>query len=224
MFDNSTDDPRKYRGWISWRRRIDPIQNRQMSGNLTGFDQNITYSVLAKYLGSRFQQPHSTPEEANRINPTLEQVFRCPSDNIQYRLAFAAGFNGGRGLYRYSYSMNIMFGNKGFDPGAAALGNNPLIGRPHRKMNQVKNPTEKIIYMDESERTVNNGEYNPTVVLADVDDNTKDYSAVAERHEMKSKRNSQNASGNVAFADGHAEFLSRKQAFERKHFDPDYGR
>ena len=84
-------------------------------------------------------------------------------------------------------------------------------------MNQVKNPTEKIIYMDESERTVNNGEYNPTVVLADVDDNTKDYSAVAERHEMKSKRNSQNASGNVAFADGHAEFLSRKQAFERKH-------
>ena len=56
---------------------------------------------------------------------------------------------------------------------------------------------------------------------ANADDPNKDYSAIAERHETKSKRNSQDARGNVAFADGHAEFFSRVDAFKITYYDPE---
>ena len=49
-----------------------------------------------------------------------------------------------------------------------------------------------------------------------------DYTAIAERHELKIKRNSQNARGNVAFADGHAEFFNRREAFQKQYCDPDW--
>lgn len=222
--------PGNYFGWIAWRRRVDVVNGRVLGPD--AWDHNITYSALAKYMGVK-QIDHNptaatTPaayRQAHTVNPMLENIFRCPSDNIAFRFAFdqtTGSPNGGRGWYRYSYSMNILFGDKTYDPLIPPF---PGLGsRAHRKMNQVKNPTDKIIFMDESERSVNNGEYNPTVTIDRADSPNQDYSAIAERHEIKSKRNSEKASGNVAFADGHAEFLSRKQAFERKHVDPDYGR
>jgi prepilin-type processing-associated H-X9-DG protein len=182
------------------------------------WDQNITHSALTKYLGGKLIQ-HETPEQANHVNPTLERVFRCPSDNLQQRVAFAQDLNGGRGLYRYSYSMNILFGNKRYDPNSAQ----PLaeLGG-YRKMNQVRRPGEVIIFIDESEQSVNNGECNPTVAWTKADNWRSDYTAVAERHELRNKRNSEDARGNVAFADGHAGFISRRDVFNRKHFDPDF--
>jgi prepilin-type processing-associated H-X9-DG protein len=79
-----------------------------------------------------------------------------------------------------------------------------------------------IIFIDESERSINNGEYNPTVQPENTDSTSHDYTAVAERHELKNKRNSQDARGNVAFADGHAAFVSRKDVFKQQFFDPDF--
>jgi prepilin-type N-terminal cleavage/methylation domain-containing protein/prepilin-type processing-associated H-X9-DG protein len=217
----SETDPRNNYGWISWRRAIDPVLGTPNSANSPGgpFDQNITYSALARYLGAK-SRDHLTPEGANMINPTLESIFRCPSDNIQRRIAFAGDNNGQRGLYRYSFSMNILYGNKRFDINQPGI----LLGNPHRRMNQVKKASEKIIYIDESEVSINNGEYNPTVVEANANSTGHDYTAIAERHELKNKRNSQDARGNVAFADGHAEFFSRKDAFSPRYFDPDFGR
>jgi prepilin-type N-terminal cleavage/methylation domain-containing protein/prepilin-type processing-associated H-X9-DG protein len=217
-------DPKRYWGWIAWRRRIDYVTGQVYPGT---WDQNITYSALAKYLGVRVvdHNPNNgtSPADyrrAHEVNPTLEKIFRCPSDNLQQRVAFAADFNGGRGIYRYSYSMNILFGNKAVaerSDGTLYLGDL----KHHRKMNQVRRPSEVILFIDESERTVNNGEYNPTVVLGNADDPRMDYTAIAERHELKNKRNSQDARGNVAFADGHAEFFNRNDVFKRKYFDPD---
>jgi prepilin-type processing-associated H-X9-DG protein len=217
-------DESNYWGWIAWRRKFDPVLNRVISST---WDHNITHSALAKYLGAKRVEHNptgSTSVDAYRaahdVNPNLERVFRCPSDRIEARFAFAQGFNGGRGIYRYSYSMNIMFGNKRYVPDSPQ----PLGAAPWRKLGRIKNPSEKMLFIDESERSVNNGECNPTVTEADADDPNKDYTAIAERHEGRSRRNSENARGNVAFADGHAEFFSRKDAFLRKHFDPDFGR
>jgi prepilin-type processing-associated H-X9-DG protein len=39
---------------------------------------------------------------------------------------------------------------------------------------------------------------------------------------MKNKQMADDARGNVAFADGHAAFFSRREAFSRKNFDPDW--
>ena len=100
--------------------------------------------------------------------------------------------------------MNICFGNKMISYDSNGIMNG-LGSHLARKLNQVHLPAQKIVYIDESERTVNNGEYNPTVLLNNADDPSKDYTAIAERHELKLKRNSQDARGNVSFADGHAE-------------------
>jgi prepilin-type processing-associated H-X9-DG protein len=213
-------DPKKNWGWISWRRKIDPVTGSYYPGTT---DQNITYSALATYLGFQFidHNPANTTNlsdyaGANTICPDLEAIYRCPSDKLDMRLAFLPD-NGGRGLYRYSYSMNIFFADKKPDPTYTIL----LSRGYFLKINQVRRASEKIVYTDESERSVNNGEYNPTAPLVNADDPSKDYSAIAERHESPGKRNSADARGNVAFADGHVEFFSRHEAFDVRYNDPE---
>jgi prepilin-type N-terminal cleavage/methylation domain-containing protein len=87
-------DPTSSYDWIAWQRKKDPVLNR----NTGGADQNITYGALAKYLGTK-QVVHTTPDEANTINPAAEAIFRCPSD------AFETRVNGDptKGWYRYSH-------------------------------------------------------------------------------------------------------------------------
>lgn len=213
-------DPKRYWGWIAWQRKVDPFLE---TINASGADLNITYSALAPYLGGKLYDHNPTNSTAyadyaaaKNASPSLDQIYRCPSDLIYQRVAFSGDNNGGRGLYRYSYSMNICFGNKRpNDMGTL------LLAKPHMKNSRLRRASQKIIYIDESEKSVNNGEYNPTTSWANADDPNKDYSAIAERHEVKSKRNSQDARGNVAFADGHAEFFSRTDAFKMYYYDPE---
>jgi prepilin-type processing-associated H-X9-DG protein len=218
-------DPRTNWGWIAWRRKVDPATGTYYPGT---WDQNITWSALAPYLGAKRIEHNPTDstaiadyEKANHVNDTLEQIFRCPSDNIARRLAFLPD-NGGRGLYRYSYSLNICFNNKNMGYDAAGKPASVVDRGSFRRMNQVMLPAQKIMYIDESEVSVNNGEYNPSVNPSNGDSTSKDYTAIAERHELKNKKNSQDAKGNVAFADGHAEFFSRRDAFKKQYCDPDY--
>jgi prepilin-type processing-associated H-X9-DG protein/prepilin-type N-terminal cleavage/methylation domain-containing protein len=215
-------DPKRNWGWIAWRRKIDPVTGMLYTG---ASDQNISMFALAPYLGVKEVDHNPTSSSApadyaaaNEVSPMLEQIYRCPSDNLWQRVAFAADFNGGRGIYRYSYAMNICFSNKTPDPGGTILLNRAA---GYMKFNQVRRPAEKILYIDESEKSVNNGEYNPTAPLVNADDPNKDYSAIAERHEARARRNSQDARGNVAFADGHAEFFSRTDAFKMDYYDPE---
>lgn len=91
--------------WISWKRKIDPIDASKPTGIAAGGtdDQNITYSSLTKYLGAKFMN-HGTPEEANKTNSTLESVFRCPSDDLLGR--YNDTYTGNVTIYRYSYAAN----------------------------------------------------------------------------------------------------------------------
>jgi prepilin-type processing-associated H-X9-DG protein len=223
----TTTDPSAYYDWIAWRRKIDPVTGVFYSGAV---DQNITYSALAKYLGGQWinhNPTNSTSQaiyaQANQVNTQLESIYRCPSDNLFQRVSFASDLNGGRGLYRYSYSMNETFYDKVItyaSPGVpGALGSFP---HGTRKINDVVHPGQKIIFIDESEVSINNGEYNPTVSPANADNPNSDYTAIASRHESSNKKNSQDARGNVAFADGHAEFFNRHDAFLPTYCDPDW--
>jgi prepilin-type N-terminal cleavage/methylation domain-containing protein len=85
LFENNQ---KKHWGWIAWRRVIDPITGMQYPTANT-WDHNITYSALAKYLSAKFvdHNPNNLTtvdayRAANAVNTTLEQVFRCPSDNF----------------------------------------------------------------------------------------------------------------------------------------------
>ena len=113
-----------------------------------------------------------------------------------------------------------------FDKKISYANGSPLLissGSGTRKFNQVIRPAQKIMFIDEDEKTVNNGEFNPTVLLAnaDISLNNKDFTAIASRHTMKTVANSTDVRGNVGFADGHVEFFSRTDALKPEHYDPD---
>src|SRR5687768_17288706 len=90
--------------WIAWRRAKDPVTGQMATDVL---DQNITFSGLAKYMAAK---PifHKTADEANQVGAKLDQVFRCPSDRLEGHMKHSGDNNGGRGLYRYSYSLNAL--------------------------------------------------------------------------------------------------------------------
>ncbi len=213
------NDPTTQWGWIAWRRSWDPIRGKFNTENTvgSGLDQNITHSALARYMNVK-PTIHATPVAAHDVSPSLEAVFRCPSDNLERRPITIIDNNGGRGAYRYSYSMNIFASRKvlvvrpdgSFVPGEAP--------KPSRKISDFRGASEKVLYVCEDEASINNGEFNP----CDPDPSKWDYSAVASRHEMKAKQKAQDARGNVGFADGHAGFVNRAFIYQRVHMDPDY--
>ena len=212
-------DPTTAYDWIAWQRKSDTLTS---VANGIAADSNITYSALAKYLGFN-QIVHSSTAMAHQVAPKLDSLFRCPSDNLFARPAYSGDNNGGRGPYRYSYSFNICFYDKriGYGTGSPLL---IAFGTGTRKFNQVVRPGEKLMLIDEDERSINNGEFNPTVLLANADNqfNNQDFSAIAARHTNRSIANSQNARGNVCLADGHAEFFSRSDELLPQDCDPDW--
>jgi len=205
--------------WIVWDRKIDPIGG----GPGNGADCNITYSALAKYLGSKLRV-HNTPAEANSIAANLEEVFRCPSDDLTNRPKFYQGT--GTRPYRYSYSMNDLFGNPvqaGVGTPAGAYSKDQRFGfRFSGKLASIRSASEKVLFVCEDEQTLDDPAFKPVASQW----STNIINAVASRHENKFKAAKQsptdlnpnvNSRGNVGFCDGHAEFMSRKQALSQKY-------
>lgn len=206
-------DPRTSWDWISWLRRKDPINGRTID-NTGADDTNITYSALAKYLGSKVLD-HTTPDEANTINPALEAVYRCPADPIDARV-YPTSNPLANGWYRYSYSMNLLYA--GDNPGQR------FDGRFTGKISSIRAAGQKILLVCEDEQTIDDGVFNPN---PDNWTNTsQQLNVVAARHTRSkiTKETRDKSVGNVAFADGHAELMSRKDALRQKYtgrFDPD---
>jgi prepilin-type processing-associated H-X9-DG protein len=214
------DDLTNAADWIAWHRSRDPLTNVVNSNAL---NQNITYSGLAPYLGAS-RVDHATPQEANAVNPTLESVFRCPSDEL---LARPNADTGGRGAYRYSYSINQNYTSPRRNVAGYPAGQR-VDGVFTGKITSIRNPSEKVLFVCEDEQTIDDGVFaaNP----AQWDPSFPGYSsgrinAVSSRHTSRATARSLTLSslenkdslGNVAFADGHAEFFSRKDALRQKH-------
>lgn len=209
--------------WICWRRMTDPVS---AATNSDYFDQNITFSALTKFLGSK-PTKHGTPDEAHLVAIRLEELFRCPSDNLAQRNAADAT----RGAYRYSYGMNNFYVNK-----ASAGRLLPSSGDGTRfdgkftgKIASIRSSGEKILLVCEDEQSLDDGVFSANP--AQWDPSYPGYSsgrinAVAARHQNKKvdAKNLMNltltnkdAKGNVAFCDGHAEFFSRKDALRQRY-------
>jgi prepilin-type N-terminal cleavage/methylation domain-containing protein/prepilin-type processing-associated H-X9-DG protein len=221
--------------WISWQRKIDPITGATLNtGDLTTASgvqyQNITNSSIARYLGVK-PIITTTPQDANAANTTLESLFRCPSDNVQQRNNVNAG---DPKPYRYSYSMNQMFvipvretnGTTSNGKAYGTFGDPPKAERDgftfNGKITSIKRQSEHIMLIEEDEQTIDDGvaALNPMNWV-----NNGSVNAVAARHELKIKKakagsngvsGTENARGNVAMWDGHAEFMSRKDALRQE--------
>jgi len=222
--------------WIAYRRALDPIDGVPATSIAS---QNITYSGLAKYMGVK-EIVHTTPEEANKIGNTLEEVFRCPADDLTRRPKNSTDRDGGRGLYRYSYAMNNQVTVREGGPftiesgwhssaGATPTGfktDTRSWGRFSGKYSSIKRSSEIVLIICEDEFTIDNGvaELRPYSFIQP----NGASSAVASRHQARiAKANSnvppfdtignENARGNVGFCDGHAEFFSRVDSLRGRH-------
>ncbi|MCS7032658.1 MAG: type II secretion system GspH family protein [Phycisphaerae bacterium] len=188
-------DPTSSWDWIAWKRRKDPINGRTIP---SAPDQNITYSALNKYLGVKMVI-HSNPDEAHRVNPVMDSMYRCPADPIESRV-FGDLNNG---WYRYSFSINH-------------FARTP-VGGPPRKLSQLRPAGQRILLVCEDEKTIDDGVFNPNPAAWDA--TTGVINAVAARHYRTriTPATKDKSMGNVAFADGHGELMSRKDALRQRY-------
>jgi len=178
--------------WIAWQRKIDPITGQAYSG---AADQQITDSALAKYMG--------------KDKDGLEQIFRCPADNLDARPQYIDGPSG-RGPYRYSYSMNRWAVSR-------KAGNGNIT-----KITDIHNASERILLVCEDEQTIDDGVFSPNPANW----GSSNCNMLAARHttrwatanNLSSKtQGNVDAKGNVVFVDGHGDFMSRKDALRQKY-------
>jgi prepilin-type N-terminal cleavage/methylation domain-containing protein/prepilin-type processing-associated H-X9-DG protein len=155
--------------------------------------RNPDEGALVQYLGGHF-------------NPKL---YTCPSDIPENHRVLE---------YPYSYTANYNMFKKDRSPGNG-LG-----------VSQVRRPSEKIIFVDEAGETVDDGCWAPQ----DWYDAGNRANMISNRHERfkeKARKNDaggvisineglRGGRGNVAFADGHADFISRKDGMDPKWYDP----
>ena len=221
--------------WICWRRAIDPVSGQSANtagpaadGTRVVGDGNITFGGLAKYLGSK-QTLHSTPEQANSISPQLESVYRCPSDKIEARpqATLAATQN----VYRYSYAANALFMNpitapKGMPTGFTLSRNgNRNDGDFNGKIASIRNTSNKIMLICEDEQTIQAAFFHPQPYSWTA---TTSPDLLASRHDGSLTKTVTNAAaitnndirdcrGNVVMADGHGEFMYRRESLRQIH-------
>ena len=174
--------------------------------------RNLDTSALATYLG--------TP-----VNP---ETLRCPSDDPQARPNTAN--------YPFSYTMNWHLSNK-FRGNQIAAAEQEYF-KADLKMNMIINPTEKIVFVEEDFRTLNDGTWAPMQITGKTGA-SGGFDWLASRHEglkenptglsitpatniktlamNAQQQKAMSARANAAFADGHCEYVDRLFAHDRAH-------
>lgn len=155
----------------------------------------------------------------------LVNVYRCPSDDISTHYYH---FNGAKGIaapgnaYLFSYSMNQLLTN----PGKSGVYPTEYPSSAKRlKIQQVKNSAEKIMIVDESSLSLDDGVWKPPVLTSPNPPYTFTSATpnqLSERHETFKQTTDPTGRGNCAFCDGHAEFFDRIMAAMQEHNDPKY--
>jgi prepilin-type processing-associated H-X9-DG protein/prepilin-type N-terminal cleavage/methylation domain-containing protein len=128
-----------------------------------------------------------------------ENHYRCPTDNVA-----------GHTVYPYSYTMNELMGGLLYPPA--------MDGDLHlrRKITQVKRAAEKIMFIDESSETIDDGCWAPQHYASD------GHNLISNRHDKAAEKSSDPhaGNGNALFADGHVEFTDRIKSIQIENWDP----
>jgi prepilin-type N-terminal cleavage/methylation domain-containing protein len=183
-----------------------------------GLPEDWIYGETGRKLEESALAPYLVPG-GQRVPP---EYFRCPSDDWLTR-----GNDPGR--YLYSYSANCMILIRKFPTGDGDVPTGMRLAPPGipmttLKVTKIRNPAVKILVICESSLTIDDGCWRPGAS----DNHAAQFgfgwggNYMSARHvvngELKLKPNQ--GRGNAVFADMHGEFFSRKESFERKHYDP----
>ena len=193
------DAPIAREDWIYW-------QDTEMRGP----NSKVEHSPIAKYIGN--------------FNPEL---LRCPGDDLESHPLAPKG-----GKYNYSYTMNEFFESS---PRSPALW--PDYGGKLVRLGALKNASHKVLVAEEDSRWINDGLFaapadsrrvgitpHPGGDMLSVRHDSKriqpDEQGLAA---LQSKRMQANGTrrGNAAFADGHAESISRYELHDVTRIRPD---
>lgn len=129
----------------------------------------------------------------------VEKHYYCPSDIVE-----------NHPTYPFSYTMNEFMGGLLFPP--ASSGNLHL----RSKITQVKRPADKILILDESSTTIDDGCWAPQNYPND------GKNLLSNRHDKKAElsTNPNNGVGNALFVDGHAAAIPRLDSTLPENYDP----
>jgi prepilin-type N-terminal cleavage/methylation domain-containing protein/prepilin-type processing-associated H-X9-DG protein len=176
--------------------------------NDTGWD--INNSSIAQYLGIK--------------DDALRALFRCPTDDVEARPQTDPTKQ-----YKFSYSMSQLLTNPNQSYLFGAPYNYPKMLR--MKITRVKSASQKIMLVDETEQTIDDGVWKPfiiqdpyatPVVYMVGAGTTTNPNQLADRHETRKDKTNPLGRGNAVFCDGHAEFISRADAGKQQNHDPLY--
>ena len=105
--------------------------------------------------------------------------------------------------YRYSYTLNMLFAS-----------NPNLTNRITYAV--VRNASQKVLLFEEDQKSLDDGNFHPTLTGGTYEN----YLGV--RHDTQAKPGvaDDGFKGNVAFADGHGEAITRKQSRDAMQYDP----
>lgn len=153
---------------------------------------DFSYGTIAKYLGA-----------ANNNSVQLD-LYRCPSDNYMDRPRVLFGQP-----YPFSYSFNYYVASNGYYSGPNAV-----------KYTSILDPTRKIIIVEESENSLDDGNWAPQLVGTSLEN------FLSIRHDRRVTQDGapldNDRRGNAALADGHAEYISRENSRDPTYYDPKY--
>lgn len=153
-------------------------------------DRDVNHSAIARYVAAR--------------DATLAAMLRCPSDDIAVHHPGKSGL-----IYPFSYSMNASLSS---DDLKGLLG--PTIGAEmpslsDRRLNSIRNAPTKVLLVEESAQTIDDGRWSWIA---------PDNNVLATYHDVRQEV--PESRGNVAFADGHVDFVPRSFASDPAHADP----
>jgi prepilin-type N-terminal cleavage/methylation domain-containing protein len=153
--------------------------------------RDLKQSALAAYLS----------------RPLSTKILLCPSDQLGKRPYnwYAAD----EGPYLYSYAMNefvVFYGRE-------------THYRP-RKYSTMKNPSELILLVEESDDTIDDGNWWPVITGSWGDYLSMRHDRFEKLARESGKVKNPKARGNVVFADSHGDFVSRSYAHDPRHYRP----
>ena len=166
--------------------------------------RDVRESAIAPYLGRTFADASATGAS----------VMVCPADDPSVRLR-DLGKGGTEGVYRFSYAMNVFFGD------LQGLG-----GRDNLLV-RIRRPSEKILLVEEDFGSIDDGSWAPQLfsmmnLLSVAHDRRKRGSGPELDENVDTPVDVPNADlrGNVAFADGHVDFVTRAFAHAAANYLP----